>query len=400
MEEKREVKIPWEWKKERCFTFAMIFIAVTVYFLSRAVEVSVGIKLTLGIILLFIFLIVIIATLTVKKDKDKESDSDEKDNQRLIRNIQENESWILRNAWSSDPGDINEELNAIYEIIRTEKIDRGIKPGEYKIEAETDNDGYIEVEDKDGVNKKVTILESLYPMEMLEQIEDMLYENKNKEDELILPELKGYREKKEGWNYYIPRVWHEDVGTVNRMPIARSPEENITVNTKDNQTAEIDYRIVTVISDPIRYSLRVKTEEQRIAQENQKSEVVFNRISSFFTQEQLTSFEGNNLLNLTRIAKHFFNIEMRHLGIRSTSLEIKTLLMPEEIRDTAEYQTVTEGRAKVAGIKGKELKTIIKKTGASPTAVVLADLARGTIIDTVEAVSHFFSKEKKDEVEK
>ena len=387
----------------------MIFIAAAVYLLSRTAQVSIGVKISLGIIFVFLIALGAITAINKNKTEDKEDkeETDEKKDRGLIRNIQENVSWILRNAWNSNAGDVNEELNRIYDIIRNTKEDFGVPIGEYKIDdKKIDEDGLVECEEEqeDGPTKTVkkTLLECQYPLKMLEKLEETIYNNEKKDGEKILLPLKGYKEKREGWRFYVPKVWHEDIGTVNRMPVARNPEKRIIVNTKDNQTAEIDYRIVTVISDPIRFFLRAR--DQREDQEDQRAEVIFNRISAFFTQEQLTLFGDNKLLTISRSARHLFSIEMRHLGIRATSLEIQTILMPEEIRDTAEYQTVTKQRAEIAATKGLELKTIIDATGANKTAVVLADVIRGGVIDAIEATASVFAsllnKKEKDEVKK
>ncbi|MFH1671684.1 MAG: SPFH domain-containing protein [Candidatus Portnoybacteria bacterium] len=199
----------------------------------------------------------------------------------------------------------------------------------------------------------------------------------------------GYAAKREGFRLKIP-FYHEDLGLVDLSPIPRDPK-SITVNTKDNQTAIIDWRIETFIPDEksaINFAVKVNNNREKF--EDQKVIVIINQISSKETQEKLTSFKGTELKNIGDEAKERFNSEMADLGIKARAIEIKNIQMPEGIRDVAEYATVSKKRRKIAVDKAAELKTIINVTGADPSKVVIAEIIRSGLTTVVNR----FSKKK------
>lgn len=203
--------------------------------------------------------------------------------------------------------------------------------------------------------------------------------------------LTGYRTQKEGWGYYIP-YYHENLGFVDLSPIPRDPE-SITVNTSDNQTAIIDWRIETFIPDDnesaITFAVKVNGNREKF--EDQKASVILNQICSEETQENLTTIEKGELEKMRKKATERFNDEMKDLGIQARALEIKKILMPEEIRAAAEYKTVTEKREEVAVIKARELKTIIDATESDATKVVMTDMVRDMVTNIADVLVNAFS---------
>ncbi len=214
-------------------------------------------------------------------------------------------------------------------------------------------------------------------------------------------DLEGYRAQKEGWGYYVP-YYHEDLGFVDLSPIPRDPE-SITVNTSDNQTAIVDWRIETFVPDDnSAIILATKVDGNREEFEDKKAIVILNQICSEKTQDDLTRLDPGELKQIGDDTKDRFNNEMKDLGIRARALEIKKILMPEEIRAAAEYKTVTEIRKKVAAIKAEELETIINATKANATKVVVTEMVRDMLTNIADVFvnalrTHQETKEDKDE---
>jgi regulator of protease activity HflC (stomatin/prohibitin superfamily) len=213
----------------------------------------------------------------------------------------------------------------------------------------------------------------------------------------------GYVAKKEGWRFYVPYLWHIDMGFVDLSPKPRDPE-SIIVNTKDNQTAIIDWRIVTVVSDAVKFAIKVNGNREKF--ETQQATVAINQIASEDTQEALTSIETNELQIMGEKITKLFNQLMHSLdvGIEATVIEIQKILPPEEIRAAAEYATVSQKRKEVATTKGEELKIIKDATGADPTKLVIAEMIRAGLTDLVDPVINAFitrreTKEKEIEEE-
>lgn len=282
------------------------------------------------VIILFVCVVIsgiIIAAVKVYSDsKNKEGISGS-----IIRNIPSNQVWVLRNAWFSDPGSIeNKEIT-------------------------------------DSTGKKTTVTIEKEPP-------------------------KGYRAKPEGWRFYIPYLWHIDMGLVDLAPKARDPEDLTKINTSDNQTAEIDWQIETVIDDSVKFIVRAKNEQGRETFEDQKIKAILAHICSGKTQKDLTNFKENDLKEMSKNVLEQFNQAIAIFGIKAISLDIKKIIMPEEIRDAAEYKTVTKQRLDAANNKGKELQRIIGKTGANPTVTVAADIVRGGLTDLVELIESFKKK--------
>jgi len=251
--------------------------------------------------------------------------------------------------------------------------------------------------------------------------------------------MKGYKAMKEGWRFFIPWLWHSSLGLIELNPQPRDPQ-SITVNTSDNQTAIIDFRLVTFVSDAKAFAIKVG--DNRKSFEDQAASVVLNQIASEETQLELTEInqvivnEQNELLYtikkikddkekngndqkkqkenqeeqintlmqnqsneriseleyIGRRAVELFNgrMEKLKLGIKAKSLDIQKILMPEEVRAAKEYETVTETREKVAKTKAKELDTIASTTGADPTKVVLADIIRDGVTNVVDLLANTF----------
>lgn len=201
---------------------------------------------------------------------------------------------------------------------------------------------------------------------------------------------RGYQARKPGWDFYIP-YYHINLGFVDLSPQPRDPKP-ITVNTKDNQTAIIDWRIETLIPDgdsAIKFAVKVNGNRENF--EDQKATVILNQLCSQKSQEDLTEFKPDELKkDITDPAEKQFNNEMLDLGIQARALEIKKILMPEEIRAAAEYETVTKKREKVAGSKGTELKTIIEATNADPTKIVMTDMVRDMLTNLADVLVNAF----------
>ena len=210
-------------------------------------------------------------------------------------------------------------------------------------------------------------------------------------------EPKGYIAKKEGWSFYLPHLVHIDMGLVDLAPKARDPEELTKINTSDNQTAEVDWQIETIIFDPIRFIVRARNEEGRVQFENQKIKAILAHLCSNKKQSDLTHFEKGELQLMGADVLNEFNQAMLSFGIRAISLDIKKIVMPEEIRAAAEYTTVSKQRLVAAESKGEELQKIISATGASPTVTVAADIIRGGLNDLVELIGSFKKRNNKKE---
>jgi len=199
---------------------------------------------------------------------------------------------------------------------------------------------------------------------------------------------RGYRIRREGWSWYLPYLLHIDVGSVDLSPQPRDPKA-ITINTADNQTAIIDWRIVTIVSDPALFA--VKVNGNRIEFEDQAATVVFNQRCSKETQKALTEFGDDQLKKMGGEVTERFNEEIESLlGIHGIALEIKKILPPEEVRAAAEYQTVTERRKEVALAKGEELRRIIEATKSDPTKITMMDMGRDVVTNIVDIVVNAF----------
>lgn len=198
--------------------------------------------------------------------------------------------------------------------------------------------------------------------------------------------LVGYKVKSEGWRFKIPG-WHEDLGLVDLSPQPRDPKA-ITVNTSDNQTALIDWRIVTVVSNPAIFVVKVNGNREEF--EDQKATVILNQLCSKESQDDITKFDDDELKKMGEKATERFNKEIEYLGIKAERLEIQKILMPEEIRAAAEYETVTKKREKVAKTKGAELGTIIEATKADPTKIVMTDMVRDMLTNLADVVVNAF----------
>jgi len=206
----------------------------------------------------------------------------------------------------------------------------------------------------------------------------------------------GYVGKKEGFRFKIP-LYHEDLGLIDLSPIPRDPKP-ITVNTKDNQTAIIDWRIETFINGEkgaIDFVVRVNDNREKF--EDQKISVIINQLAAAKTQDELTRFEKNDLQEMGTDALNRFIAEVTDLGITPRAIEIKNIQMPEEIRDVAEYATVSKKRRDIAVDKAAELETIIAATKADPSKVVIAEMIRGAVVDGLDAIANIFLKSRKEE---
>ncbi|NIN92481.1 hypothetical protein GTO36_05775 [bacterium] len=194
----------------------------------------------------------------------------------------------------------------------------------------------------------------------------------------------GYKIRREGWNWYLPYLLHIDVDCVDLSPQPRDPKA-ITVNTADNQTAIIDWRIVTIVSDPALFA--VKVNGNRIEFEDQAATVFINQRCSEETQQKLTKFSEGQLRKMGGEVRDRFNEEVENfLGIKAEAIEIQKILPPEEVRTAAEYETVTKRRKEVARHKGVELSRIIEATKSDPTKIVMMDMARDVVTNLVDIV--------------
>lgn len=187
----------------------------------------------------------------------------------------------------------------------------------------------------------------------------------------------GYTALSEGWRFYIP-ILFIDMGTVDLAPLPRD-HQSVTVNASDGQTAIIDWRMETFVSDPVRYIIRTQNEEKRFEFERQRANVVLSQISSKFSQEGLTSFRDNQLKKLGKDALQSFNEGISVLGIQACAFDIQNILPPQTVMDAAMYKTVSQKRLEAAETKGEEIGTLIQKTGANPTLVMFAEMLRGAL---------------------
>lgn len=208
----------------------------------------------------------------------------------------------------------------------------------------------------------------------------------------------GYKAMREGWKFFIPYFLHSSLDFIDLSPVPRDPQ-SITVNTKDNQTAVIDFRLITHVSDPIVFAVRV--DENRKSFEDQAASVALNREAAKETQVQLTEFEEgkDELKTIGEGAKDFFNDRMKELGlgIEADAIEIQKILMPEEIRAAKEHLTVSDIRKDAADLKAEELKTIATETGADPTKVVIAEFARDGFTNIVDIIVNAFRTSRETE---
>ena len=94
-EKKKEVKAPWEWKKEKWFTLAMIGIASMVFFLSRVTEISLGTKLYLGSIPVLLLILLGIANIATKKNKEVEEGEKVKDDKERKESLVDEVKFVV-----------------------------------------------------------------------------------------------------------------------------------------------------------------------------------------------------------------------------------------------------------------------------------------------------------------
>lgn len=206
--------------------------------------------------------------------------------------------------------------------------------------------------------------------------------------------LEGYTEKREGWRFFIPEVWHKDVATVSLVPLQRDPD-SIEVNTKDNMLVSVDYRIKSwVAMDEVtesallengrvypaidmaaaRYAVRVVTDETRERLEQQYTTVVINQETNEYKAGKLTAFGRDELIDLSRKVTEIVNRELVFFGLKA-EMTIQNIAPPEAVQVAAQERTASRIRKEEAKAKRDAYKTIIDGTGANPNWVLLSENA-------------------------
>lgn len=211
---------------------------------------------------------------------------------------------------------------------------------------------------------------------------------------------KGYYAKPEGWHFWIPYLWHIDLGLVSLVPVIRDPT-NIVVNTRDNQTVEVDWRMETVIpsgldvdrtapKDPYvsAKKFKARAEQSREDIEVGNASAIINLLCSAHNMsgenpKGLTNMADTEIVtNIADPAKRRFNDEpiagepefrgvLKYYGIKAIRIDVQKFMPPEVLRDEAAHRAAAAVRADAAAQEAiayeREVGGVVG-TGAPPDA--------------------------------
>ncbi len=228
----------------------------------------------------------------------------------------------------------------------------------------------------------------------------------------------GYKAKLQGYRIKIPIIWHKDEGLVSLVPIQEDPQA-FTVNCTDGNPVEVDARVTFYVRDEnidgnhasLYYIVNAKENAHEIV--HQRVEVALNRAMDV---------ESDNAISWSRKEKEVFGrdatITINNL-LRNDKPEVKegskgeqkgkdyglaAIINVQNVRPTETIQAAKE-REKAAEIElkaadpeAKAMQKMIKKTGANPTAVMIAQLLADTFRPIVEnKITRKKNTEEKDE---
>lgn len=198
--------------------------------------------------------------------------------------------------------------------------------------------------------------------------------------------LEGYEEKNEGWNYYIPTLWQSDEGLVDLTPKQLDPGVQ-TINCKDGNDVHVDVRstyfIRTEKDAAIKYIINTsnKNIEELI---KQRIKVAVNQAMDVNSNEAIQwgellkkaySDKATEIINQLLCCDHD-----KDYGLQAT-IHIENIEPTPEVKAAADRNTAETYDQKAMKKESSAMANMIKKTGASPTFVmiaqILADALRG-----------------------
>ncbi len=203
--------------------------------------------------------------------------------------------------------------------------------------------------------------------------------------------LEGYQEKKEGWRFYIPFIWHSDEGLVSLVPVQHDAAI-YTVNCIDGNDVKIDTRLTYFVREK-------KEDDQKTATKFllntvdtdvdnlivQRAKVAINRAMDVGSQEALSwtpdmkKTYGNKA---TEIANTLLCDDGgKDYGIESI-INVENISPPPAIKEAMDKKTAAQIEAIAAVSEAKAMKIIKDETGANPTWVMLSQ----TIGDALRAI--------------
>jgi len=229
--------------------------------------------------------------------------------------------------------------------------------------------------------------------------------------------LEGYQAKPQGYRIKIPFVWHKDEGLVSLVPVQEDPQA-FTVNCKDGNPVEVDARVTYYVRDEeingkhasLYYIVNTKGEDAHKLV-HQRVKVALNRAMNT-DSESAISWTKRKKENFGRDATIIINDLLRNdkPEVKDGEAEamgkdygLAAIINVQNIRPTETVQAAKEREAaakieeKAAEAEANAVFTVLEKTGANPTAVVVAQTIADMVRPLFDKDSGGGKKTKKEE---
>ncbi len=189
----------------------------------------------------------------------------------------------------------------------------------------------------------------------------------------------GYEEKKEGWRFYIPKIWHSDEGVVDMTPVQLDVEP-FKVNCTDGNDVDIDARVTYFIEEEegsaIKYHINTKNDSEKVKDlVTQRVKVALNRAVDK-DSNVVISWSAEDKVTYSDLVTAKANELLRDDSGKDYGL--KAVINVENIEPTPAVKAATD-RKKAAELEkdaaddeAAAMAKMITATGANPTWVMVA----------------------------
>lgn len=182
----------------------------------------------------------------------------------------------------------------------------------------------------------------------------------------------GYIAKREGWNFWVPTIWHVFEGFVDLMPV-QEDERPMESNSQDHQLVTIDTQVTYWVDDPVLFKIMVKSFQDASKLVFQKLTIILNSASSSKTEQELTGMGKAELRQFSNEASTDLNAALADYGIE-TKVGIQNIHPPLEVQAAHTRKRAAKIEEEASAAEAAAVKKMIDETGASPTWTVIASM--------------------------
>jgi len=206
--------------------------------------------------------------------------------------------------------------------------------------------------------------------------------------------LEGYQEKEEGWRVWLPKVWQSDEGLVNLAPVQLDVPP-YTVNCTDGVQVQVDTRITYFVrqEDGVAIKFVVNIPDGKAGELIiQRVKVALNRAMDA-TSDDAIAWPVDKKEKYSDAVDKMVNEFLKDDGGKDYGIEavvnIENISATPVVMAARDREAAAVIERRAAENEAETMETMIDKTGANATAVMVAQ----TIADAVRGI--FSSKTSK-----